>query len=56
MALKRAAVEVASDAVEDHRRRAGKPSWVTGSMGPTGSLFTPLGPLTDDAAAALFTE
>lgn len=25
-------------------------------MGPTGSLFMPLGPLTDDAAAALFTE
>ena len=25
-------------------------------MGPTGSLFTPLGPLTNDAAAALFTE
>ena len=25
-------------------------------MALTGSLFTPLGPLTDDAAAALFTE
>ena len=55
-ALNRAAAEVARDAVEDHRRRTGKPAWVAGSMGPTGSLFTPLGPLTDDAAAAIFTE
>ena len=55
-ALNRAAAEVARDAVEDHRRRTGKPAWVAGSMGPTGSLFTPLGPLTDDAAVAIFTE
>ena len=55
-ALNRAAAEVACDAVEDHRRRTGKPAWVAGSMGPTGSLFTPLGPLTDDAAVAIFTE
>ena len=29
---------------------------MAGSIGSTGSLFTPLGPLTDEAAAAIFSE
>ena len=55
-ALNQAAAEVVRDAVDAHRRRTGKRAWVAGSIGPTGSLFTPLGPLTDDAAVVIFTD
>jgi 5-methyltetrahydrofolate--homocysteine methyltransferase len=35
---------------------AGRPVAVAGSMGPTGELFEPLGPLTHDEATAVFAE
>jgi 5-methyltetrahydrofolate--homocysteine methyltransferase len=35
---------------------AGRPVIVGGSVGPTGDLFAPLGPLTEDEAVAVFVE
>ncbi|MBM3523122.1 MAG: betaine--homocysteine S-methyltransferase, partial [Alphaproteobacteria bacterium] len=36
--------------------RAGRPIVVAGSVGPTGDLLVPLGPLTEDEATAVFVE
>jgi len=35
---------------------AGRPVIVAGSLGPTGDLFAPLGPLTEEAAVEIFVE
>ena len=35
---------------------AGRPVIVAGSVGPTGDLFAPLGPLTEEAAVEIFVE
>lgn len=35
---------------------AGRPVVVAGSVGPTGDLFAPLGPMTEDEAVAVFAE
>lgn len=50
--LNRAGVAVARDVA----RAAGRDVVVAGSVGPTGQLFEPLGPLTHDDGVALFTE
>ena len=50
--LNRAAVEVARKVADG----AGRSVIVAGSVGPTGSLFEPLGDLTHDKAVALFSE
>lgn len=50
--LNRAAVEVARRVADD----AGRTVIVAGSVGPTGSLFEPLGDLTHDRAVELFAE
>ena len=36
--------------------RAGRPVVVAGSVGPTGDVFAPLGPLTEDEAVEIFVE
>lgn len=48
--LNRAAAQIARDAAD----RAGRPVVVGGSMGPTGELIEPVGPLSVDEAAAMF--
>ncbi len=50
--LNRAAVERASVAAAD----AGRPVAIAGSIGPTGDLFEPLGPLSHDAGVEVFAE
>lgn len=50
--LNRAAVERARAAVEE----AGRPVAIAGSIGPTGDLFVPLGPLTHEEGVAVFRE
>jgi methionine synthase I (cobalamin-dependent) len=50
--LNRAAARVAREATDD----AGRPVLVAGSMGPTGDLMAPLGPLTAEEAEAVFAE
>lgn len=50
--LNRIAAEIARDAAD----AAGRPVVVAGSMGPTGEIMAPLGPLSLDAAADLFEE
>lgn len=50
--LNTAAVEVALDVASS----AARDVLVAGSVGPTGQLFEPMGPLTHDAAVAIFTE
>jgi len=50
--LNRAAVEVARKVADE----AGRTVIVAGSVGPTGSLFEPLGDLTHDKAVELFSE
>jgi 5-methyltetrahydrofolate--homocysteine methyltransferase len=47
-----AGARIAREAAEE----AGRPVIVAGSMGPTGDLFEPLGPLTIDEGAAVFAE
>ena len=50
--LNRLAAEIARDVAD----RAGRPVVVGGSVGPTGDLLAPLGPLTEDEAADVFAE
>ena len=50
--LNAAAVSVARAAADD----AGRPIIVAGSIGPTGDLFEPLGPLTHESGVAIFAE
>lgn len=50
--LNEAAARLARRAADE----AGRPVAVAGSMGPTGELFEPLGPLTHAEAAAVFAE
>jgi methionine synthase I (cobalamin-dependent) len=50
--LNRIAAEIARSATEG----AGRPVVVAGSVGPTGDLLAPLGPLTEDEAFAVFIE
>lgn len=50
--LARRGAELAGEVADDAER----PVVVAGSVGPTGSLFEPLGALTDDEAIAIFTE
>jgi 5-methyltetrahydrofolate--homocysteine methyltransferase len=50
--LNRIAAEIAREAAD----AAGRPVVVAGSMGPTGEIMAPLGPLTVAAAADLFEE
>jgi methionine synthase I (cobalamin-dependent) len=50
--LNRIAAEIARSATEG----AGRPVVVAGSVGPTGDLLAPLGPLTEDEAFAVFVE
>lgn len=51
-ALNRIAAEIAREEAD----RAGRPVVVAGSVGPTGDLFTPLGPLTEAEAVEVFVE
>ena len=51
-ALNQRAAGIAHSAV----KRAGKPVIVAGSVGPTGDLLAPLGPLTEDEAETVFVE
>jgi 5-methyltetrahydrofolate--homocysteine methyltransferase len=51
-ALNRAAAEIGRDVAD----RAGRPVVVAGSMGPTGEIMAPLGPLTIESAAQMFEE
>jgi len=50
--LARLAGEIARDVAD----RAGRPVVVAGSVGPTGDLLAPLGPLTEDEAVEAFVE
>lgn len=50
--LNGAAVQVARRAAD----LAGRPVAIAGSVGPTGDLFAPLGPLTHEEGVAVFTE
>jgi methionine synthase I (cobalamin-dependent) len=50
--LNRLGAEIARSVAE----RAGRPVAVAGSVGPTGDLLAPLGPLTEDAACSVFKE
>ena len=50
--LNGAAVDVARRAAD----LAGRPVAIAGSVGPTGDLFAPLGPLTHEEGVAVFTE
>jgi methionine synthase I (cobalamin-dependent) len=50
--LNRLGAEIARSVAE----RAGRPVVVAGSVGPTGDLLAPLGPLTEDAACSVFKE
>ncbi len=50
--LNRAAVEIAFDA----RARTERPVLIAGSIGPTGDLFEPLGPMTHDIGVGIFRE
>jgi 5-methyltetrahydrofolate--homocysteine methyltransferase len=50
--LNRRAAELAREAAA----RAGRPVVVAGSVGPTGDLLAPLGPLTEDEAVGVFAE
>jgi 5-methyltetrahydrofolate--homocysteine methyltransferase len=50
--LNRIAAEIARSAAD----RAGRPVVVAGSVGPTGDLLAPLGPLTEDEAFEVFVE
>jgi len=50
--LNAAAVQVARRAVD----LAGRPVAIAGSVGPTGDLFAPLGPLTHEEGVVVFTE
>ena len=50
--LNRIAAEIAREAAD----AAGRPVVVAGSMGPTGEIMAPLGPLTAEAAAEIFEE
>ena len=51
-ALNRIAAEIAREAAD----AAGRPVVVAGSMGPTGEIMAPLGPLTVEDAAEIFEE
>jgi methionine synthase I (cobalamin-dependent) len=46
----------AAELARDVAAKAGRPTAVAGSMGPTGELFEPLGALTHDDAVEAFTE
>lgn len=50
--LNRAAARLAREVAD----RAGRPVVVAGSVGPTGDLFAPLGPITEDEAVEVFAE
>lgn len=50
--LNRIAAEIARESAD----AAGRPVVVAGSMGPTGEIMAPLGPLTIEAAAEMFEE
>ncbi len=50
--LNRRAAEIAREAAD----RAGRPVAVAGSVGPTGDLLAPLGPLSEEDAFAVFAE
>src|SRR5277367_2229547 len=50
--LNRLAAEIARNVVD----RAGRPVVVAGSVGPTGDLLAPLGPLSEDEAVDVFIE
>ncbi|HEX4767843.1 MAG TPA: betaine--homocysteine S-methyltransferase [Lichenihabitans sp.] len=50
--LNRAAARIAREAADT----AGRPVVVAGSVGPTGDLFAPLGPITEDEAVDVFAE
>ena len=50
--LNRIAAEIAREAAD----AAGRPVVVAGSMGPTGEIMAPLGPLTVEEAAEMFEE
>ncbi len=50
--LNRAAARLAREVAD----RAGRPVVVAGSVGPTGDLFAPLGPITEDDAVEVFAE
>ncbi|HLU30475.1 MAG TPA: betaine--homocysteine S-methyltransferase [Acidimicrobiia bacterium] len=57
--LQRRVVELNQAAVEVARRaasRVGRPVAVAGSIGPTGDLFQPLGPLTHEEGVAVFRQ
>jgi 5-methyltetrahydrofolate--homocysteine methyltransferase len=51
-ALNRIAAEIGRDVAD----RAGRPVVVAGSMGPTGEIMAPLGPLSVESAAQMFEE
>src|SRR5579872_886160 len=50
--LNRRAAEIARETAD----RAGRPVAVAGSVGPTGDLLAPLGPLSEEEAVAVFAE
>ena len=50
--LNRRAAQIARSVAD----KAGRPVIVAGSVGPTGDLLAPLGPLTEDEAVAVFVE
>ncbi|MBA3324258.1 MAG: betaine--homocysteine S-methyltransferase [Rhodobacteraceae bacterium] len=52
LALNRIAAEIAREVAD----AAGRPVVVAGSMGPTGEIMAPLGPLTIEGAAEMFEE
>lgn len=52
--LNAAAARICRDVVDRRREETGKTCLVAGSMGPTGELFAPLGPLTPETGEAAF--
>ena len=54
--LNKIAAELASKAAKTHYEETGLKKIVAGSMGPTGELFEPLGPLTKSSAIQTYTE
>ncbi|MCB1473448.1 MAG: betaine--homocysteine S-methyltransferase [Rhodobiaceae bacterium] len=47
---------IAAQLAREEADKAGRPIVVAGSVGPTGDLFAPLGPLTEEDARAVFRE
>ncbi len=54
--LNRAAARIARGAADEGAEKSGRPVAVGGSIGPTGELFEPLGPLNHETGVAVFAE